>query len=73
MNEHDSARMYTILKKQGYNATDKLKQADLIILNTCSVRANPENKVYSLLGRIRPLKEKNKIMCQVLTTCCPNI
>ena len=38
---------------------DAPEQADLILVNTCSVRANPENKVYSFLGTLRPLKKRN--------------
>lgn len=60
MNEHDSIRMLSILKREGYSETDDMDVADLILLNTCSVRHNPENKVYSLLGRVRLRSAKNK-------------
>jgi len=59
MNEHDSRRMSEILSKEGYLLHSDIKQANLIIINTCSVRHNPENKVYSLLGKLREAKEKN--------------
>lgn len=59
MNEHDSFRMIEILSREGYSVTDEMGHADLVLLNTCSVRENPENKVYSVLGRIRKYKEKN--------------
>ncbi|GMU92131.1 MAG: tRNA-2-methylthio-N(6)-dimethylallyladenosine synthase [Candidatus Hydrogenedentota bacterium] len=59
MNEHDSGRMMEVLARQGYATTHDIEEARLIILNTCSVRQNPENKVYSLLGRLRRLKRKD--------------
>jgi tRNA-2-methylthio-N6-dimethylallyladenosine synthase len=59
MNEHDTQRMLSMLEVQGYAPVDAPEQADLILVNTCSVRANPENKVYSFLGTLRPLKKRN--------------
>ncbi len=58
MNEHDSARMVSILKQFGFSCTNTPDEAHLILINTCSVRENPENKVYSLLGTLRPIKKK---------------
>lgn len=60
MNEHDSRRMETILVREGYAISDDMKQADLILINTCSVRKNPENKVFSLLGRLSRIKKKKE-------------
>ncbi|HOJ34478.1 MAG TPA: tRNA (N6-isopentenyl adenosine(37)-C2)-methylthiotransferase MiaB [Candidatus Hydrogenedentes bacterium] len=57
MNEHDSFRMSEILKHCGFEATDCPSQADVILINTCSVRRNPQNKVFSLLGQLRRLKK----------------
>ena len=59
MNEHDSFRMMEILAVLGYETTLDLGEASLILVNTCSVRHNPENKVYSFLGTLDPLKRKN--------------
>jgi tRNA-2-methylthio-N6-dimethylallyladenosine synthase len=59
MNEHDSFRMAEVLTRCGYEMTDEVSEASLILLNTCSVRKNPENKVYSQLGRLRQLKRRN--------------
>ena len=59
MNEHDSFRMMDVLAQEGYAMTDDPEEAALILLNTCSVRHNPENKVYSYLGALREQKEKN--------------
>jgi tRNA-2-methylthio-N6-dimethylallyladenosine synthase len=59
MNEHDSFRMMEILAASGYEMTANIAQADIILVNTCSVRANPQNKVYSFLGMLAPLKRRN--------------
>jgi tRNA-2-methylthio-N6-dimethylallyladenosine synthase len=57
MNEHDSERMLRLLEVSQYFETEDPKQANLILINTCSVREKPEHKVYSALGRYRRLKE----------------
>jgi len=59
MNEHDSHRMTAILRGEGYDLVEDPTQADLILLNTCSVRQKPEDKVFSLLGTIREQKKTN--------------
>lgn len=59
MNEYDSDRLVRLLSGAGYSETDHVEEADLIFLNTCSIRAKAEQKVYSLLGRLRPLKDAN--------------
>jgi tRNA-2-methylthio-N6-dimethylallyladenosine synthase len=57
MNEHDSERMLQLLEAYSYTETKKASDADLILINTCSVREKPEHKVYSALGRFKGLKE----------------
>lgn len=59
MNKHDSERIAGILKEENYSLTDNIEKADMILLNTCSVREKAEQKVYSQLGRLRKLKEKS--------------
>ncbi|MBI1319566.1 MAG: tRNA (N6-isopentenyl adenosine(37)-C2)-methylthiotransferase MiaB [Candidatus Hydrogenedens sp.] len=59
MNEHDTFQMRNVLEAEGYDFTDAAEDAALILLNTCSVRQNPENKVYSFLGQIRECKQAN--------------
>ncbi len=57
MNEYDSARMADVLRESGgYEPTDDPAAADLLLLNTCSVREKAQEKVFSLLGRWRVLK-----------------
>jgi len=59
MNEYDSDKMADVLgAAQGYEPTDDVEQADLILFNTCSVREKAQEKVFSDLGRIKHLKEK---------------
>lgn len=60
MNQYDSDRIVRVLGRIDYAPTDNLEEADLILLNTCSVRDKAEHKVYSALGRWRELKEKKK-------------
>jgi len=57
MNVYDSQRIAEVLEPQGYSTTEKLEDADLIILNTCHIREKAAEKVYSELGRLRRLKE----------------
>jgi tRNA-2-methylthio-N6-dimethylallyladenosine synthase len=59
MNQYDSERIARLMNQAGYLATERPEDADLILLNTCSVREKAEQKVYSALGRWRELKEKN--------------
>ncbi len=52
MNEYDSDKMSDVLgAAQGYEPTDKVEEADLILFNTCSVREKAQEKVFSDLGR----------------------
>jgi tRNA-2-methylthio-N6-dimethylallyladenosine synthase len=59
MNVVDSEQIVAILQNLGYRQTDTPDRADLILLNTCSIRARAERKVYGHLGRFKPLKERN--------------
>jgi tRNA-2-methylthio-N6-dimethylallyladenosine synthase len=59
MNVHDSEQMAALLAGSGYKLTDNIRLADLILLNTCSIREKAAHKVYSKLGRISKLKEQN--------------
>ncbi len=60
MNEYDSSRMLDLLKEgEGYEQTDVEEDADLLLLNTCSIREKAQEKVFHQLGRWRNLKKKN--------------
>lgn len=58
MNLLDSELVVAKLRNDGYELTDDLDQADLVLYNTCSVRQHAEDKIYSALGRIKRLKER---------------
>jgi len=59
MNEDDSNQIASLLMQMGYQPTDDITKADVIMLNTCSVRAKPEQKAKSKIGELRELKESN--------------
>jgi 2-methylthioadenine synthetase len=59
MNVSDSELVESVLTKEGYNSIDNPDCADLLFINTCSIREHAEDKVHSLLGRYNLLK-KNK-------------
>lgn len=59
MNEHDSEKIAGMLEEMGYTPTDELKKADLIFLNTCTVRENAELKVFGKVGSLKRLKRDN--------------
>ncbi len=68
MNQYDSMRMKERLADE-YDSVDAAEEADLIIINTCSVREKPENKVYSQLGGLRSLKRKNPDLVVAVAGC----
>ncbi len=55
MNVHDSERMAGLLEQAGYEATDDAADADVVVINTCSVRERAEEKLYTRLGELREL------------------
>ncbi len=63
MNEYDSDKMADVLgAAQGYEPTQNVDEADLILFNTCSVREKAQEKVFSDLGRVKHLKEKGVLI-----------
>ena len=63
MNEYDSARMADVLREsRGYTLTEKPEEADLVLINTCSVREKPQEKLFSELGRYKALKRRRPEM-----------
>ena len=63
MNEYDSDKMSDVLRAaEGYEPTQDMDQADLILFNTCSVREKAQEKVFSDLGRVKHLKEKGVLI-----------
>ncbi len=63
MNEYDSDKMQDVMHAaDGYEPTQDIEQADLILFNTCSVREKAQEKVFSDLGRVKHLKEKGVLI-----------
>jgi tRNA-2-methylthio-N6-dimethylallyladenosine synthase len=58
MNQHDSERMAGLLEQAGYERTEDDRDADVIVINTCSVREKAEEKLYTRLGEIRMMGEE---------------
>jgi len=59
MNVADSEMVASILEKDGYRVVDEMDQADLILVNTCSVRENAENRIYGRLDVFKQVRKKN--------------
>ena len=57
MNEHDSERVAGMLVADGFEPADSIDDADVIVLNTCCIRENADNKFYGHLGRLKALKD----------------
>ena len=58
MNEHDSERIAGLLEMEGLEQTESFDDADVIVLNTCCIRENADNKLYGQLGNLKKLKEE---------------
>ncbi|CAI2719549.1 tRNA (N6-isopentenyl adenosine(37)-C2)-methylthiotransferase MiaB [Nitrospina watsonii] len=69
MNVADTDRMELLLFHSGYTRTQHAEDADLILVNTCSIRDKAEQKVYSLFGSFRPLKQQNPDLLFGLAGC----
>jgi tRNA-2-methylthio-N6-dimethylallyladenosine synthase len=57
MNEHDSERIAGLLEADGLREVSSLDEADVVVLNTCCIRENADNKLYGTLGHLKSLKE----------------
>jgi tRNA-2-methylthio-N6-dimethylallyladenosine synthase len=58
MNEHDSERIAGLLEADGLVATDRVDDADVVVLNTCCIRENADNKLYGTLGHLKSEKDR---------------
>jgi tRNA-2-methylthio-N6-dimethylallyladenosine synthase len=65
MNDHDSEKLAGLLEAEGFEAADALHEADVVLLNTCSIREKAVHKVYSELGRLREEKQKRNFLIGV--------
>ena len=59
MNKADSEKLAAGFDRMGLKATDRIERADIVVINTCSVRQHAEDRAYSKLGRVRDLKKTN--------------
>lgn len=69
MNVHDSERMHDVLRGAGYEETTDVSAADIIVLNTCSVREKAEQKLRSEVGRLNKLKRQKPELLLVVAGC----
>src|SRR5512133_695643 len=60
MNVNDSEVVLSVLQQSGYSLCSSIKEADLILINTCSIRDNAEQRIWGRLREINHLKKKNK-------------
>lgn len=69
MNEHDSENIEALLTGLGFSKVDDYENADLVLLNTCSIRENAHNKAFGMLGRLKHLKAQKKDLIVGLCGC----
>jgi tRNA-2-methylthio-N6-dimethylallyladenosine synthase len=69
MNLYDSEQIRSRLAPMGYDATDRLEQADIVIVNSCTIRDKAEQKAYSFLGRLAPLKVRKPDLIVAIGGC----
>jgi tRNA-2-methylthio-N6-dimethylallyladenosine synthase len=69
MNEHDSERIAGLLEADGFQQAERLDDADVIVLNTCCIRENADNKLYGNLGRLKALKEQRPDLTIMVGGC----
>lgn len=69
MNEHDTENIKAMLEELGFTEEEDYEKADLVLLNTCSIRENAHNKAFGMLGRLKHLKEERKDLIIGLCGC----
>jgi tRNA-2-methylthio-N6-dimethylallyladenosine synthase len=69
MNEHDSERIAGLLEADGYVRADSEDDADVVVLNTCCIRENADNKLYGNLGHLKPWKDAKQGRQIVVSGC----
>jgi len=69
MNEHDSERIGGMLRADGMTPTDDVADAGVVVLNTCAIRENADNRLYGNLGHLKPLKSRNPDLRIVVAGC----
>jgi tRNA-2-methylthio-N6-dimethylallyladenosine synthase len=69
MNAHDSERIAGVLLADGMTPTERVDDARVVVLNTCAIRENADNKLYGNLGHLKPLKAANPELRIVVSGC----
>lgn len=69
MNENDSGRILYLLEKEGYKKTCSITDADIVIINTCTVREKAKNKLYGHIGNLKKIKEESENMLICIGGC----
>lgn len=69
LNENDSEKISGMLESMGYTATDEMKDADIIVFNTCTIRENANDKIFGNLGIVNHIKKKDPDKVLVLCGC----
>src|SRR5438874_11531864 len=69
MNEHDSERLASQLEADGYEPTDDVEHADVVVLNTCCIRENADNRLYGHLGHLKAVKARRPDMQIAVAGC----
>ncbi len=69
MNKADSEKLAAGFDRMGLKATDRIERADIVVINTCSVRQHAEDRAYSKLGRVRELKKANPALKVAVMGC----
>ena len=69
MNEHDSERIAGLLEADGLEPGDDVETADVVVLNTCCIRENADNKLYGTLGHLKSLKDRRPDLEIVVAGC----
>jgi tRNA-2-methylthio-N6-dimethylallyladenosine synthase len=69
MNEHDSERIAGLFESDGMSEADRLEEADVVFINTCTIRENADNRMYGNLGQMKEYKDLNPEMLLVVGGC----
>src|SRR5881397_2143790 len=69
MNEHDSERIAGILEADGFTQADDPAEAEVVVLNTCAIRENADNRLYGALGHLKPIKDRNRRLRVIVAGC----
>jgi tRNA-2-methylthio-N6-dimethylallyladenosine synthase len=69
MNEHDSERIAGLFESDGMTSTDGYEHADVVYVNTCTIRENADNRMYGHLGQLKAIKDANPDMLLVVGGC----